>query len=50
MLSGGRGFFLGRIGRLVIGARIATLFPDSGSRYLSTIFNDSWMREKGLLD
>jgi cystathionine beta-synthase len=32
------------------GARVATLFPDSGSRYLSTIFNDSWMREQGLLD
>ena len=29
--------------------RIATLFPDSGSRYLTTIFNDDWMRERGLL-
>ena len=32
------------------GARIATIFPDSGSRYLSTIFNDAWMRAKGFLD
>ncbi|MFV2071432.1 MAG: PLP-dependent cysteine synthase family protein [Thermoanaerobaculales bacterium] len=30
-------------------ARIVTLFPDSGDRYLSTIFNDEWMKEKGLL-
>lgn len=30
--------------------RIVTLFPDSGTRYLSTIFNDVWMREQGLLD
>lgn len=30
-------------------ARIVTLFPDSASRYLSTIFNDQWMAEKGLL-
>ena len=30
-------------------ARIATLFPDSGFRYLSTIYNDEWMREKGML-
>lgn len=30
-------------------ARVAVLFPDSASRYLSTIFNDDWMREKGLL-
>jgi cystathionine beta-synthase len=31
------------------GARIACIFPDSASRYLSTIFNDEWMREKGFL-
>lgn len=31
-------------------ARIATLFPDSGGRYLSTIYNDEWMRAQGLLD
>lgn len=30
-------------------ARIVTLFPDSASRYLSTIFNDEWMKDKGLL-
>lgn len=29
--------------------RIVTLFPDSGTRYLSTIFNDAWMQEQGLL-
>jgi cystathionine beta-synthase len=30
-------------------ARIVTIFPDSASRYLSTIFNDQWMKSKGLL-
>jgi len=30
-------------------ARIVTIFPDSASRYLSTIFNDAWMQEKGLM-
>ncbi|MEJ2189871.1 MAG: cysteine synthase family protein [Acidobacteriota bacterium] len=30
-------------------ARIVTLFPDSGNRYLSTIFNDEWMRAKNFL-
>ncbi len=30
-------------------ARILTVFPDSAFRYLSTIFNDEWMREKGFL-
>jgi len=30
-------------------ARIATIFADGSSRYLSTIFNDDWMRKQGLL-
>jgi cystathionine beta-synthase len=30
-------------------ARIVTIFPDGASRYLSTIFNDEWLREKGIL-
>ncbi|MEW6365939.1 MAG: cysteine synthase family protein [Acidobacteriota bacterium] len=30
-------------------ARIATLFADGATRYLSTIFNDEWMSEKGML-
>ncbi len=30
-------------------ARIVTVFPDSGTRYLSTIFNDEWMKERGFL-
>ena len=34
---------------LAPGARVAVLFPDRASRYLSTIFNDDWMREKGML-
>ena len=31
-------------------ARIVTIFPDGASRYLSTIFNDGWMKEHGFLD
>ena len=30
-------------------ARVIVLLPDSGSRYLSKIFNDDWMRENGYL-
>lgn len=29
--------------------RVVVLFPDSASRYLSTIYNDEWMKEKGFL-
>jgi cystathionine beta-synthase len=31
-------------------ARIVTIFCDSGTRYLSTIFNDEWMRKRGFLE
>jgi len=30
-------------------ARIVTIFADSGTRYLSTIYNDGWLKEKGIL-
>ena len=30
-------------------ARIVTIFPDSGSRYLSTLYNDDWMQRQGFL-
>ncbi len=30
-------------------ARIVTLIPDSAYRYLSTIYNDGWLKEKGIL-
>jgi cystathionine beta-synthase len=38
------------LARLDRPARVATLFPDSGNRYLSTIYSDRWLREQGLLD
>lgn len=28
---------------------VVTIFPDSGSRYLTKVFNDDWMREHGFL-
>jgi cystathionine beta-synthase len=31
-------------------ARIVTVFPDGAGRYLSSIFNDTWLAERGLLD
>jgi cystathionine beta-synthase len=31
------------------GSTVVTLFPDSASRYLSTIYNDDWMRGKGYI-
>ncbi len=30
-------------------ARLVTLFCDSGSRYMSTIYNDDWMRQHGFM-
>ncbi len=33
----------------VPGARIVTIFPDSGTRYLKTLFSDDWMRKHGFL-
>ena len=38
-----------RAGRLDEPARLGSIFPDSGTRYLSTIFNDEWMRARGFL-
>ena len=31
-------------------AVVVVLLPDSGSRYLSKVFDDGWMRENGFLD
>jgi cystathionine beta-synthase len=30
-------------------ARIVTVFPDGASRYLSTIYNDEWLKDKGII-
>jgi len=30
-------------------ARIVTIFPDSANRYLSSIYNDAWLEEKGII-
>src|SRR5262249_54816526 len=35
---------------LARGKTVVVILPDSGSRYLSKIFNDDWMRENRLLD
>lgn len=31
-------------------AKIVTVIPDSGVKYLSKIYNDDWMREKGFIE
>lgn len=31
-------------------ARIVTILPDSAFRYGSTVYNDEWLREKGVPD
>jgi len=31
------------------GARIVTIFADSANRYLSTIYSDDWLRQKGVI-
>jgi cystathionine beta-synthase len=30
-------------------ARIVTVFPDGAARYLSTIYNDDWLKDKGII-
>ncbi len=32
------------------GKNVLVIFPDSGNRYLSKVFNDDWMREAGFLE
>jgi cystathionine beta-synthase len=53
LVGGSSGAVLAALRRIAPGiapdARVAVLFPDSASRYLSTIFNDDWMRAKGML-
>ncbi|GBE24539.1 putative cystathionine beta-synthase [bacterium BMS3Bbin02] len=29
---------------------VVVIIPDSGRNYISRVFNDDWMREKGMLD
>lgn len=31
-------------------ANVMVIFPDSGNRYLSKLFNDEWMKTKGFMD
>jgi cystathionine beta-synthase len=54
MAGGSSGAVLAAILRLAPafppGSRVVTVFPDSAFRYASTIFNDAWMRQHGLLE
>ncbi len=35
--------------KIPAGSRVATIFPDSAFRYISTIFDDDWLSLKGIL-
>lgn len=37
------------VARVESGARVLTVFPDGPHRYLGTIYDDAWCRERGLL-
>lgn len=36
--------------RVGVGKTIVTILPDSGTRYLSKIYSDKWMKDNGFLD
>jgi len=54
LAGGSSGAALWAVRRLAAGldrdVRIVTIFPDSGTRYMSTIYSDEWMRSKGFLE
>ncbi|MBA3985756.1 MAG: cystathionine beta-synthase, partial [Flavobacteriales bacterium] len=31
-------------------SKVVIIFPDHGSRYMSKVFSDNWMREQGFFD
>jgi cystathionine beta-synthase len=41
---------LGRLATLPAGSTVVTLVCDAGEKYLGTVFDDDWMRERNLLD
>lgn len=41
---------LHRLAALPAGSTVVTLVCDAGEKYLDTVFNDDWLRDKGLLD
>jgi cystathionine beta-synthase len=49
-LAGALKWLRGAGARLTEDDLVVVLLPDSGSRYLSKLFDDNWMRENGFLD
>lgn len=41
---------LRRLPTLPADSTVVALVPDAGEKYLDTVFDDGWMRERGLLD
>jgi cystathionine beta-synthase len=43
-------FQLAEKGEFNENSKVVTIFPDHGSRYMSKVYNDDWMREQGFFD
>lgn len=41
---------LAKKGEFDINSKVVIIFPDHGSRYMSKVYNDNWMREQGFFD
>ncbi len=43
-------FQLAEMGEFDKNSKVVIIFPDHGSRYMSKVFSDEWMREQGFFD
>ena len=43
-------FQLDKVGEFDKNSKVVVIFPDHGSRYMSKVFSDDWMREQGFFD
>jgi cystathionine beta-synthase len=41
---------LNDVGEFNENSKVVVIFPDHGSRYMSKIYSDDWMREQGFFD
>jgi cystathionine beta-synthase len=41
---------LNEVGEFTKDSNVVAIFPDHGSRYMSKIYNDQWMKDQGFLD
>ena len=43
-------FQLAKVGEFDKNSKVVVIFPDHGSRYMSKVYSDNWMREQGFFD